>query len=105
MYVHAGVYEHYTVNHSRQPHPERVVAGVRNLKGVEIGTQRIEQEWNQLRTFLAVWWVDNLGLRFRTLQLYCSEFTWRRNKGLYPERVSGSVFKELCKLLGRDFMA
>jgi hypothetical protein len=101
-HLRAGVYHHFAVNHSRRPFPERTVHGVRNLKGVEIGSQRIEQEWNQLRRFLSVWRIENHAPAFRVVQLYCSEFTWRRNIGMYPETQPGSVFRALCLVLGQN---
>lgn len=86
---------HVKCNHSVG---ERVVPGLQTVGGRAVGTQSIEQMWNQVRSFLHDWGVDKCRIdNTETVQMYMNEYTWRKNNGLL--RNDGAAFKVLCEIL------
>lgn len=95
-WIETHLMRHMSVNHNQRP-PQRVLPSVQTMDGVALGTQRIEQEWNQLRDFARTWKIEKRNLLPEPLQQYLEEFMFRRNTGIFntPQRA----FEFVCRAL------
>ena len=92
-------YFHLTCNHSAH---ERVVPHHVDAGGHSVGTQAIEQEWNQLRRFMRQNYVDTCILTPELTQYYLDDYVFRRNSGLLGTdgaANTGTAFRAVADML------
>jgi hypothetical protein len=92
-------YWHRWCNHSAH---QRSVPYLWTIGMDRVGTQVIEQEWNQLRRFIRDNYVDTCILDTTLTQLYIDEFSFRRNHHiLHTHDPTNKAFEQVCKMIRR----
>lgn len=85
---------HFKCNHSIG---QRVVPGMCTVASSAVGTQAIEQMWNQVREFARGWKIEKSKMSAEAASHYMNEFCWRKNNGLMNNPPA--AFNALCAIL------